>query len=162
MEGARPFRDPDRRQCVVLLRRAFDAATGFRGGPHALAALTREPRQPPGTALDAGAVLERWTHDVAHHILVGTFDGEVVGIAAGHCTSGASAPLGVVDVVFVEPEARGVGIGTALVQELLEWFHAAGCRGVDAPALPGDRASKQLFESFGLSARLLVLHRRLP
>lgn len=162
MEGARPLRDADLPQCASLLRRAFDTATGFRGGASALAALASGQGLPEGTAPDAGTLLESWAHDVAHHVLVGTVDGEIVGVAAGHCAPGAMSPLGVVDVVFVEPDARGVGVGTALAKALLEWFGATGCRGVDAPALPGDRESKQLFESFGLSARLLILHRRLP
>lgn len=162
MEGARPFRDADRPQCVALLRQAFDAARALRGGPAALAALAGEPGRSGPHEPDAGALVASWRSDTIHHVLVGTVDDEVVGVAAGHYVRGGNAKIGVVDVVYVEPDARGVGVGTAMAQSLLDWFAAEGCHGVDAPALPGDRESKQLFESFGLSARLLVLHRALP
>ena len=33
--------------------------------------------------------------------------------------------------------------------------------GVDATALPGDRLTKNFFESNGFTARLLIMHRRL-
>ena len=35
---------------------------------------------------------------------------------------------------------------------------AAGAIGVDALALPGDRATKNFFETFGLKARAIVVH----
>jgi hypothetical protein len=36
-----------------------------------------------------------------------------------------------------------------------------GCSGVDATALPGNRATKNFFEESGFTARLLVMHHRL-
>jgi hypothetical protein len=48
-----------------------------------------------------------------------------------------------------------------MVGSLVDWFAAHGCTDVDAVALPGDRSSKQLLESSGFKARLLVLHRSL-
>ena len=45
------------------------------------------------------------------------------------------------------PGAREVGVGEALVEELLGWFAAQGCTDVDALALPGDRRTKQLCET---------------
>lgn len=161
MEGARAFHDTDLAQCEELLCQAFDAARALRGGPHVLAAM---PGATTGPDLDpdAGTLLASWMRAASHHVVVGTVDAHVVGVAAGHFGRAGHEAVGVVDIVYVEPDARGVGVGTAMVQGLLDWFTAAGCLGIDAPALPGDRASKQLFESFGLSARLLILHRRLP
>jgi hypothetical protein len=37
----------------------------------------------------------------------------------------------------------------------------AGAIGIDALALPGDRATKNFFETFGLKARAIVVHRSL-
>jgi len=162
VEGARPFHDTDLQQCAALLRQSFDALRGFRGGSHALTVMSDGAVPPGALEPEPVALLRSWTSDAAHHVIVGTVEGEVVGVAAGHCERGGGEAVGVVDVVYVEPDARGVGVGTAMAQALLDWFAAAGCQGVDAPALPGDRQSKQLFESFGLSARLLILHRRLP
>jgi ribosomal protein S18 acetylase RimI-like enzyme len=61
----------------------------------------------------------------------------------------------------VHPQARGVGIGEAMMNLVVEELRAAGCGGVDAWALPGDRATKNFFETFGLKARLLTAHKAL-
>ena len=63
--------------------------------------------------------------------------------------------------VFVEEAARGVGIGSLLLHELLHWATDRGCIGIDARALPGDRDTKNFFESFGLVARAITVHRDL-
>ena len=70
--------------------------------------------------------------------------------------------LGIVDACYVEPEARGVGVGRALLDDLVAWFASSGCRGVDVTALPGDRATKNFLEGAGFKARLLTMHRTLP
>jgi len=61
--------------------------------------------------------------------------------------------------VFVHPEARGIGIGAALVELAEAWAQAGGCSGVDGLALPGDRETKNLYERAGLTARAIVVHR---
>jgi GNAT superfamily N-acetyltransferase len=61
----------------------------------------------------------------------------------------------------VEAGARGVGVGTALMDAAVVWCTEKGCATVDAPALPGDRTTKQRFEAAGFTARLLTLSRRL-
>lgn len=38
---------------------------------------------------------------------------------------------------------------------------AAGCLGIDALALPGNRETKNFFEASGLTARAIVVHRSL-
>ena len=71
------------------------------------------------------------------------------------------ARLGVIDDLYVEPGARSVGVGEAMMGLLLEWCRDQGCRGVDALALPGMRATKNFFEESGFSARLIVMHHRM-
>jgi GNAT superfamily N-acetyltransferase len=100
--------------------------------------------------------------DGSRLVLVGTYVDATVGVASGHVAGGGAGAVGVVDCCYVEPAARGVGVGGALVAALLGWFAERGCEAADVAALPGDRETKQLFERFGFSARLLVLHRRLP
>lgn len=95
-------------------------------------------------------------------LVVGEYDGAVVGYGSGRTEELRNGTrLGVVDEVFVEGEARGVGIGEAMLGELLAWFRSEGCVGVDAYALPGMRETKNFFETFGFTARLLVVHHRL-
>ena len=65
-----------------------------------------------------------------------------------------------VDDLYVEPEARGVGVGEAMMDARPRLGGERGCVGVDALALPGNRATKNFFETFGLVARAIVVHRR--
>ncbi len=100
--------------------------------------------------------------DNDQHVLVGTIDGTIVGFGAVHLEKlDDGGLLGVVDEVYVDPGAREVGIGELLMGELVAWCRERGCFGVDSLALPGDRATKNFFESFGLVARAIVVHRPL-
>jgi hypothetical protein len=47
------------------------------------------------------------------------------------------------------------------MEAVLAWAGERGCVGVDALALPGSRETKNFFESFGLVARAIVVHRDL-
>jgi GNAT superfamily N-acetyltransferase len=71
------------------------------------------------------------------------------------------AILGVVTDIYVEPEGRAVGLGEALIDQIIGWCKAAGCVGIDAWALPGNRETKNFFETFGFTARALIPHRKL-
>ena len=69
--------------------------------------------------------------------------------------------LAVIEALYVEPDARAVGVGEALIDVVEEWAKARGCSGLDALVLPGMRDSKNFFEAFGLTARAIVVHRDL-
>ena len=95
-------------------------------------------------------------------VLLGSIDDAVIAFAAvvvEQLRSGAR--LGVITDLFVEAEAREVGVGEVLVDALVEHCRAAGCIGVDATALPGHRAAKNFFETHGFTARALAMHKRL-
>ena len=94
-------------------------------------------------------------------LLVGTLDDHVVGYGYAEVeTLRDGTRLGVIGEIYVEPEARAVGVGEMLVEQMVAFCDAAGCRGVDASALPGDRQAKNFFERAGFTARLLVMHHR--
>jgi GNAT superfamily N-acetyltransferase len=117
------------------------------------------------TAREARAAADSLADDLAADdavVVAGTVDDVVVGLAAG-CVERLrdGRALGVIRELFVEPEARGVAVGEAMMGQLLDWFREQGCVGVDALALPGARATKNFFEASGFSARLLVMHHRL-
>ena len=100
--------------------------------------------------------------DESRPVWIGTIDETAVGYAAAHVEHLRDGTvLGVVDHLFVEEGARDVGVGEALMNELLAWFSAQGCDAADAAALPGNRQTKNFFESSGFSARLIVMHHRL-
>jgi GNAT superfamily N-acetyltransferase len=96
------------------------------------------------------------------YTVVGEFDGVVVGFGAAAASDLADGSrLGVIGELFVEAEGRAVGVGEAMIGLLLDWCRSQGCAGVDAFALPGTRETKNFFETFGFTARLLVVHHRL-
>jgi GNAT superfamily N-acetyltransferase len=95
-------------------------------------------------------------------VTVGTLDGVEVGFATARCDTAGSQPRGIVETIYVEPAARQVGVGEVMVDAILKWCAERGCRGVDAPALPGSRPAKAFFEDHGFVARLLIMHRVLP
>jgi ribosomal protein S18 acetylase RimI-like enzyme len=95
-------------------------------------------------------------------VVVGTIDDVTVGFGVVIVeTLRSGAHLGVVTDLFVEEEARSVGIGETMVDALVAHCRARHCVGMDASALPGHRAAKNFFETHGFTARALVMHRRL-
>ena len=61
--------------------------------------------------------------------------------------------------VWVRPDWRQRGIGRQLAREVLHWLSSENVDSIDAFALPGDRPTKQLLESLGFKARLLVMRK---
>lgn len=95
-------------------------------------------------------------------VLLATFADAPAGYAVAHRdVLGDGSTLAVVSDLYVEAGFRGVGVGAALMDGLLEWAEAGGCRGIDALALPGMRHSKNFFERYGLTARAILVHRDL-
>ncbi len=152
METVRPAQPDDRAACEQLLGQALTDLPSMRGG----AALV-------GTAAAADLFTTWSAAGPEGTLLVGEFHGAVVGLAAvsTFIRSGANEPSGRVDCCYVETAARGVGVGSALMDAAVEWCRQKGCADIDAQALPGDRATKQRLEAAGFTARLLTLNRRL-
>lgn len=146
MESARPARPDELDEVVALARRARSEITGERG-----AELFVQHDLP---------AVEQAT--VGRDVFVGCFDECVVGYAVVSTdTLRDGRRLGVVHELYVEPAARTVGVGEALMDVVVAHCRAAGCLGIDAVALPGMRETKNFFETFGLVARAIVVHRPL-
>ncbi|MGI9649455.1 MAG: GNAT family N-acetyltransferase [Acidimicrobiia bacterium] len=95
-------------------------------------------------------------------VYIGTADGVPFGFILGY-----SAPLlpqaggdrmATIKLVFTEEEARGVGVGEAMRDTLVEAFRADGHRWFDAHVLPGHRLAKNFFEAGGFSARFIIMN----
>jgi GNAT superfamily N-acetyltransferase len=154
VEAARPATRDDVPRLAELNRLALTELAEFRGG---VLFATREARAEPFEDSLAAAI-----DDPSRCVLAGTIDDVPVGYAVAATEALRDGTrLGAISDIFVEPEARGVGVGEALMTALLAWFDAAGCFGVDAAALPGDRTTKNFFEASGFTARLLVMHHRM-
>jgi GNAT superfamily N-acetyltransferase len=151
---ARPADRSDVSIVVELAASAIDELTPHRGGGiwSRLDART-EP-------LDSGieAALDSDTDEV----VVGMIDDTVVGYGAVTLRPlHDGSTLGDLTDLYVMPGAREVGIGEAMMDEILVWCRARGCVGIDSIAVPGDRATKNFFETFGLVARAIRVHRPL-
>ncbi len=95
-------------------------------------------------------------------VAVGRIDDTVVGYAAGRLVGlHDGSTMTELSDIYVLPGARGVGVGECLMDFVIDWSRAAGSIGVDSVALPGDRDTKNFFESFGLVARAISVHRSL-
>jgi ribosomal protein S18 acetylase RimI-like enzyme len=150
-EGVRPAGPGDIPEIVDLATIMHAELEPMRGG-HIWA--VREARETP---LDHAYRSLLGQPDVL--LVVGTIDGVIVGFGAGQVERlQDGSRLGVVSDLFVHPEARAVGVGEAMLANLVEFFTARGCVGVDAVALPGHRAAKNFFEESGFSARAIVMH----
>ncbi|HEY6532371.1 MAG TPA: GNAT family N-acetyltransferase [Acidimicrobiales bacterium] len=155
MEGARPATAEDLPDLERLAGEAVAELTAERGG--AMWARTLGRRAP---------YVDDLAHALADHdtlVLCGTVDGAVVGYAVTHLDDIADGGrLAVIDDLYTEPQARTVGVGEALLAAIVAWATERGAVGLDAVVLPGARETKNFFETFGLRARALVVHRDLP
>ncbi len=134
---------------VELARTARREQADHRGGPLLVA---RHCRSEPLDLAFAEALADPTT---------GLWAGTIDGVPVGYAVASADGEIAVIEELHVEPEARAVGVGEAMLDAIVAWAHEVGCTGIDAFALPGARATKNFFETFGLTARLLVLHRDL-
>jgi GNAT superfamily N-acetyltransferase len=154
IEAARPATEADVPRLAELAGEAVAEQVGERGGA---IWSQREARRRP-----AEATLREDLGDGSRLVLAGTIDDVVVGYAVvGTEPLQDGTLLGVLTDIYVEPEARAVGVGEVLIDEVLRWCTDRGCVGVDGLALPGNRATKNFFETFGFTARAIVVHRRL-
>ncbi len=156
MEAVRAATDGDAARLAELAGEMVAAATTQRGAAEVVA---------PGWDEALGVHLRRWLPGSAtagHRAWVGTFDGLVCAFALAHLEEReGDRPRGILDVCFVEPAARGVGLGRLLLDACLAWMTTQQCAGVDGAAFPGDRTAKNFYEGAGFKARLLTMYRPL-
>lgn len=68
------------------------------------------------------------------------------------------ARVGAIHLVFVDHDAREIGVGETMRDQALNEHRALGIRLFDAHVLPGHRLAKNFFEAGGFSARLIIMH----
>jgi GNAT superfamily N-acetyltransferase len=153
-ETARPAVDADLPRLAELAAHAIAELAPTKGGG---IWSRREARPEP--------LIESLTHAAAaedHHVLCGLLEDTIVGYAVARTERlRDGSRLGIVEDLYVEPAFREVGVGEVLMDALIEWCRQQDCFGVDALTLPGNRETKNFFESFGLVARAIVVHRPL-
>ncbi len=151
MESCRPALAADVEIIATLARAMLAELAPMKGGRLYVAREARpEPLEPTYAALLA--------RDDAL-VAVGAIDDVVVGFGVVELEPLRNGErLGIIDDLYVEPEARAVGVGDAIVRALVAFCREQGCTGVDARALPGHRSTKNFFEGHGFTARALIMH----
>ena len=117
---------------------------------------------PGGTGRVGLVAINQLLADDRARVVVGSLDRSVVGFATCRVDDRRHPPVGRLGACYVEPDARGVGVGRLLLDATVGWLEERGCQGVDGMALPGDRGAKNFYEAAGFKARLLTMHRRRP
>jgi GNAT superfamily N-acetyltransferase len=154
MEAVRPATEDDLPRLVELARAGIEELRPMKGGS---LWVRREARDEP---VEDG--LKMALADGDSRVVVGTIDGFPVGYGVAHSEElHDGSLLGVVDDIFVEEGARQVGVGEAMMGDLVAWCEERGCVGMDALALPGHRSTKNFFEESGFTARALIMHHRM-
>ena len=148
MLSARPATPADVDEVARLWDLAVGPLSGQRGGPMLAASLSQHRVRATTTISD--------NHSA---VVLGLVDTVPVGMSFATLLSVGARRLATVELLYVEPQARRIGVGEAMLERLLEQCEAWEPTSIDAPALPGDRASKSFFEAHGFKARLLVMQR---
>jgi GNAT superfamily N-acetyltransferase len=112
-------------------------------------------------AIDAASIVERLTTPTDDLVLVGELDGVVLGFATATIARRDSGEICDLTRLYGSPGGRELGLGELMLEAATEWARSRGCTAIESFALPGDRETKNLFERFGMKARLLVVHRSL-
>lgn len=155
VEAARPASNEDLPRLAELARAAIDELRPTKGGE---LWARREARAEP---VEDSLASDLTTDGTL--VLVGTIDDAVVGYAVARTESLTDGSLlARVTDLYAEPDAREVGVGEALLEAVVKWATELRCVGIDSLVLPGNRETKNFFESFGLVARAIVVHRPLP
>jgi GNAT superfamily N-acetyltransferase len=96
-------------------------------------------------------------------VVSGMVDGTILGYAVCRLTrTRESSLIAVIEEIYTDPDARRVGVGEAMLDLVTEWAASSDATGLDAIALPGMRDTKNFFERFGLTARAITVHKKLP
>ncbi len=143
---ARPAKPEDLESVNSLAREMVGAIQNKRGGAALLASQPIESNAAQG-----------WYSSGDASLVVATADSEVVGFALGT----ASLEVFSLHWIFIHNAARRVGLGSALLDSILNQAERQGCKRFDSVALPGDARTKNFFESYGIKARLLTVSREL-
>jgi GNAT superfamily N-acetyltransferase len=148
---ARPATAADLPRLVELCHLATTELSGNRGGW----VWSRREARPDPVEASLSAALD----DPAQLVVIGEVDGYPAGygvVRVEELRDGSR--LGVVDDLFTEPLFRDVGLGETMMNALVAFARDRACFGIDSWALPGDRDTKNFFESFGMKARRLIVH----
>ena len=95
-------------------------------------------------------------------VAVGLIDGALLGFLLARVEEllpqAKDEQIGAIRLVFVDREAREVGVGEAMLDLTLTKLRGRGLTRFDAHVLPGHRLVKNFFEAGGFAARSIIMH----
>lgn len=150
METARSATPADCETLAALWERAVAELDGQRGGVLLAGSLFRS---------DLDGFLAAASADPERLLVLGFIDGVPMGLASAFVQRQRREPVATLELIYTDPSARQVGVAEAMLEVVADWSSTHEVVGVDAPALPGNRAAKSFFETHGFQARLLVMYR---
>lgn len=87
------------------------------------------------------------------HEVVGLVDDVVVGYARCRIVAVGEQRVASIDDLYVHPDARGVGVGAAMLDSVRRWALERSCGHLESQVLPGNRDAKNFFERMGMVTR---------
>ncbi|MGQ0848786.1 MAG: GNAT family N-acetyltransferase [Actinomycetota bacterium] len=149
---ARPAQTDDLSTLTSLYRSLEKEMTSL----HEMWALADGLAEPVEDALEAAV------NDVESTIVVGLIDDAIFGFLLARVEAllpqARQMQVGSIRLVFVEMEAREVGVGEAMLDYALADLRRQGLTRFDAHVLPGHRLAKNFFEAGGFAARAIIMH----
>ena len=95
-------------------------------------------------------------------LLIGEIDGYPFGFLLARVevllAQAEGEQVGAIRLIFVDLEAREVGLGEVMRETAMETMRERGITKFDAHVLPGHRLAKNFFEAGGFSARSIIMH----
>ena len=95
-------------------------------------------------------------------VTMGLIDGVTVGFLLARVEDllpqAEGRQIGSIQLVFVDREAREVGVGEEMLALTLAELRGRGLDRFDAHVLPGHRLVKNFFEAGGFAARSIIMH----
>lgn len=100
--------------------------------------------------------------DTNAHVFIGEYEGYpfgfLIAFVEGTLPQAGDERIGAIRFVYVDEEARAVGVGEAMRDAVLVELREMGITRFDAYVLPGHRLAKNFFEAGGFAARSIVMH----
>lgn len=150
--SARPAETDDIHQVMAMYRGLEEEMTGL----HPMWPLADGLAEP---VVDSLAAL---IADAGVEFVIGEIDGIPVGFLVARAEAllaqASGDRIGVIRYIFVEHQAREVGVAEAMRDRVMDTFRSEGITKFDAHVLPGHRLAKNFFEAGGFSARSIVMH----
>ena len=149
----RPAEQSDLSELTALMDTALLELRNQRGGDALAWALDRNTSSlhTLTAALDAPDTM----------LWCGLWENVLAGYAIASAITEGEEQIVLITDVYTTPEVRDVGVGELLLESAIAWATVLDAGAIDAYALPGARESKNLFERFGLTARLITVRRHL-